>query len=565
MRIEEPLTAAQYVAAFLEAVKVRHVYLLSGGMIAPLIDAIARSGKLRLVLVSHEQAGAFAAEAEARITGVPAVAMGTSGPGVLNLISGIASCHYDSIPAIFIGGQVQTYFLKGERATRQFGLQETPFADVAQPVAKAVIRLRTASDIAPAFAEAFAVASGDRPGPVAIEFPYDLQGARLEHERLLLPEPAKGQPPDHAAIEAAARLVSGAERPVVLAGGGVRAAGMMRAVRDFLRRYGLPAATTMAALDLLPADEELRIGLPGIYGTRSANTTMGRADLILVLGSRLDHGVLGFDPTGFARSRRILQVDLDTAEMSRVRGHTRIVSDLRDVVPALDAALGLRGYRAPRPWAREIAERAIAFPDTAERPLGEGLDPNLLFDRLGRASRAASVYVVDAGQHTFFCAQSIKLHEGQRYVSSIGLGSMGTALPGAIGAALATGAPVVSVSGDGAIQLNLQDLHTVRRERLPVKFVVMNNSSHGLVRQFQKETLDARYHATLWNYDTPDFKAVFAAYGIPGQTISTHAELEPALEWLWRDPFGAQLLECRVDPHIDVIPAIRPGRQIYQV
>lgn len=559
-------TAAEYVAAFLEAANVRRVYVLSGGMIAPLIDAIARSAKLRLVLVSHEQVGAFAVDAEARITGGPAVAMGTSGPGALNLISGIASCYYDSVPAIFIGGQVQTYFLKGEKPTRQFGLQEAPFADVASPVAKAVIRLKNVSDVRSAFAEAFAVACSGRPGPVAIEFPYDLQGAQLKHQELVLPEPTRPRPTDNASIEAAIQLVSAAERPVVLAGGGVRAAGMIHAVRDFLRRHRLPAATTMAALDLLPAEEELRIGLPGIYGTRSANTIMGRADLVLVFGSRLDHGVLGFDPRGFSRNRRVVQVDLDAGEMSvRLRGHTTITGDLRDVVPALSAALELRGYRTPSSWTREIAELAAAFPDTAERQLGPGLDPNVLFDRLGRASRDASAYVVDAGQHTFFCAQSIKLYEGQRYVSSIGLGSMGTAIPGAIGAALATGAPVVAVSGDGAIQLNLQDLHTVSRERLPVKFVLMNNASHGLVRQFQKETLEGRYHATLWDYEVPDFKAIFGAYGIAGRTISSSAELDAALAWLWYDSYKPQLLECRVDPHIDITPAIRAGRQIYQV
>jgi acetolactate synthase-1/2/3 large subunit len=303
-----------------------------------------------------------------------------------------------------------------------------------------------------------------------------------------------------------------------------------------------------------------------MYGTRFANTVLGLADLVLVLGSRLDHGVLGADPSGFARRRALIRVDCDAGELCcRLRPQLPIHADVGPFVAELDNALAARGFRTPQAWRTTIVGEAARWPDTAERTPNAEIDPNRFFDRLGRASRAAKAFVVDAGQHTFFCGQSIKLADGQRYVSSISFGSMGTAIPGAIGAALATGGPVVAISGDGAVQMNIQDLHTVAQRRLPIKFVIMNNRSHGLVRQFQKEILAGRYHATLWDYQVPDLLAVFAAYGIEGRSIVTSAEVDTGLAWLWGDPTRAQVLEFAVDPFLDLCPMVPLGRQIQQM
>jgi acetolactate synthase I/II/III large subunit len=553
----------EYVAQFLSQIGVARTYLLSGGMIAPLIDAIGEHRNLKLITVAHEQAAGFCADAEGRLTGIPGVALGTSGPGALNLVTALAACHYDSVPAIFIGGQVQTYVRRGSRLTRQFGLQECDFPTVTAPIAKMVVSPRNAREVPELLASAYVAAVSDRPGPVVVDIPFDVQIGETGCAQVVPAERPGVAVPTPESITFAADAIAAAQRPLVLAGGGVRCAGASAACRDLVRRFSLPLVTTVAALDVLPYDAPLRVGMPGTYGTRAANLTMDACDLLLVLGSRLDQGVLGADPAAFARQRTVVQIDIDADELgARIKSNHAMRADVGAALGQLITALEARGYRAPEQWIARIAEIAHAYSDVDERPPSEAIDPNRFFARLGQASGAAGTFCVDAGQHTWHCAQSLQLQHGQRFLSSTGLWAMGSAIPTAIGAALATGRPAVAVAGDGSVQLNIQELGTAVREELPLKVVVIDNGAHGMVRQFQSEFMQGRFHATVWNYRVPDLVRICEAYGLAARSMRHDAEVDAALAWLWSDPRRAQCLHVITDLNVNVSPSVSFGRQL---
>lgn len=558
------MKCSDYLAEFLSQIGVKRAYVLSGGMIAPLIDAIGRHPRLTLVNVAHEQAGGFCADAEARLTGVPGVALGTSGPGALNLVTTIATSYFDSVPTLLIGGQVQSYLRKGGRPLRQSALQECDFPRVVQPICKAVVTPAKGDALPGALADSYVQAVSGRPGPVVLDIPFDVQMGDCNVDRVTVPALPPPAGPAPSAIAAAADILTAAKRPLVLAGGGVR--GARRACHDFVQGFRMPLAGTIAALDVLAAGDPLRIGMPGTYGTRAANMALAACDALLVLGSRLDHGVLGADPAGFTRRRSLIQVDVDQGELhARVNRHIAIESDCAPAIAALAAALAERGYATPQPWMQQLAELGDTFPDTGERPPSTAIDPNVFFARLGKKSQAAAVFCVDAGQHTWFCAQSLRLKAGQRLLSSTGLWAMGSAIPSAIGAALATGRPAVAIAGDGAVQLNIQDLATATRQRLPIKVIVLDNAAHGMVRQFQSEFLEGRHYGTVWDYSVPDLIRIFEGYGFAGRVIKQAAEIDAALDWLWADPAKPQVLRVAIDQSIDVSPSVPFGRQLHEM
>jgi acetolactate synthase I/II/III large subunit len=553
----------EYLAHFLVRLGIARAYLLSGGMIAPLIDAIGENRDLKLITLAHEQAAGFCAEAEGRLTGIPGVALGTSGPGALNLVTALASCYYDSVPAIFIGGQVQTYLRRGSRSIRQFALQECDFPAVASPIAKMVASPRHAREVPELLAAAFAASVSERPGPVVLDIPFDVQIGETGLSEIMLPTMPVAPSPAANIINAMADAITTAHRPLVLAGGGVRCAGMRRACRDFVVRFGFPLATTIAALDVLPSDAPLRVGMPGTYGTRAANLTMDACDLLLVLGSRLDQGVMGADPAAFARQRTVIQIDIDAGELdARIRNKTALRADISAALVELTSALATRAYRAPEAWAEQVTEIARADPDTNERVVDSGIDPNRFFAQLGRASGAAGTYCVDAGQHTWHCAQSLRLQDGQRFLSSTGLWAMGSAIPTAIGAALATDRPAVAIAGDGSVQLNIQDIDSAMREALPLKVLILDNGAHGMVRQFQSEFMGGRHHATMWNYRAPHLVRILEAYGLESRAINFAAEIDDALAWMWSDPRRPQSLRVMTAQTINVTPSVPFGRQL---
>jgi acetolactate synthase I/II/III large subunit len=559
------MKASEALVETLVAEGVTLAFEVVGGTIAPVIDAIHRDGRIRLVSMRHEQAAAFAAEGAARMTGVPGFAMATSGPGATNLLTGVASCWFDSTPAVFLTGQVASGELRGTRPVRQRGFQETDVVAMAAPVTKAAARLDDAEGLAGHVAAAFVRARAGRPGPVLVDVPMDLQSREVaDGGAARAPAAAPPPAPDPDAVARLVAALAGAERPLILAGGGIRTSGTAAALRAFAERTGVPVAHSLMGVDVLPGDHPLRVGLIGTYGNRWANTAIGRSDVIAVLGSRLDIRQTGADVAGFAAGRAIHHVDCDAAELNhRVPGCATIEADLGAFFTAA-AEHGATGDHAA--WRDELRALRERWPDTAEQP-GDvpGINPNVLMRRLGAAARAVAAVVADVGQHQMWAAQSLSLHDGQRFLTSGGLGAMGFALPAAIGAALAADAPVLCVAGDGGFQLNLQELQTVVETGAPVKVVIVDNGVHGMVRQFQETYFDGRFPSTQWGYSAPDFAAVARAYGIAATTVADPGRLDAALAETMRDPRRPHVLVVKVDATANAYPKLAFGRPITEM
>ncbi len=557
--------ASDLVAGYLAEQGVRSVFELVGGMITHLLDSIHRDGRVRIVSMHHEQGAAFAAEGHARMTGVPGVAMATSGPGAINLLTGIASCYFDSTPAVFITGQVNRDEMKGDRAIRQMGFQETEIVSLAAPITKAAWQVAEPDQLLPMLKRSFEIALEGRPGPVLLDIPMDLQRAELPP---LASDPntaASRSRVDDGAVAALMDALGRSERPLVLVGGGVRAAGAAAPIRTLLRQLGVPVVHSLMGVDVLPSSNELRIGMIGSYGNRWANLAVGRSDLLLVLGSRLDIRQTGSETAAFAAGRTIFHVDCDPAEINnRVKGVRPIVADLKDFATTAIEHSTRTSLPSWTAWRREIEELRSGWPDTSELHGAPGINPNALMHQLAGVSGDAAAYVADVGQHQMWAAQSLDLGEDQRFLTSGGLGSMGFGLPAAIGAALATDRPIVLVAGDGGFQTNIQELQTVARNRLPIKMVILNNRSHGMVRQFQQSYFESRFQSTVWGYTTPDFAAVASAYDIPSHAIQSESGVEHGLAWV-RDQAGPALLEVSISPEANVYPKIAFGRPISEM
>lgn len=562
------MKASDYVARFLHAQGVGHVFELVGGMITHLLDSIHQQGQIQLVSVHHEQAAAFAADAYGRITGRPGVAMATSGPGATNLLTGIGSCYFDSTPALFITGQVNRNEQKGSRPIRQLGFQETDIVAMAAPITKAAWRVHEPAELPALLARAFLLAMEGRPGPVLLDIPMDVQRAELAAveppPRLATPEPESPGPAD---VEELLARLEAAERPLILAGGGLRAAGALELFRAFVERTTVPVAYSLLATDVLPHDHSARVGMIGSYGNRWANLALARSDLLVVLGSRLDVRQTGSQTDAFRSGREIYHVDCEPGELNnRVQGCRAIRADLRSFLGAAN-----RGPHQPArgrlaQWRLEIAEGRRRWPDTNELHDTHGINPNDFMHQLSAASGRASAYVVDVGQHQMWAAQSLELGPDQRFLTSGGMGAMGFALPAALGAALACpDRPVVTIAGDGGFQLNLQELQTVLRERLPIKIVIVNNRCHGMVRQFQQAYFDERYRSTLWGYSAPDFAQIAAAYGIASATVAEPRAVTDGLRQLWHEPEAPFLLQVMVDTFANAYPKLAFGRPVSEM
>ncbi len=560
------MKVSDYLAAWLEHKGIHTVFELSGGMIATLLDALCRQGKIRVVSMHHEQAAAFAADAFGRITGLPGVAMATSGPGAINLLTGLGSCYFDSSPALFITGQVNRNEQKGDRPVRQLGFQETDIVSMTQPIAKAAWRVQTSEEVPALLDRAFALATDSRPGPVLVDLPMDLQRAEIQEFAPDLAGPPLEAPTPlmESQWQALAERLKAARRPLILAGGGVRCGRVAHLFREFVSQTRIPTVHSLMGVDLLPYGHPWRVGMLGSYGNRWANWAVGSSDFVLVLGSRLDVRQTGSDTESFSRDRVIFHVDCDAGEVNnRVGNCVALISPLRDFLTGALARRAQLERLDIAEWTGQIAAKRAEWPDVGEIAGVGGINPNEFMHALSRASSAAAAYVVDVGQHQMWAGQSLELSERQRFLTSGGMGSMGFALPAAVGAACALpGEPVVVIAGDGGFQCNIQELQTVVRNRFPLKLVVINNRCLGMVRQFQESYFNSRFQSTLWGYSAPDFVKVASAYGIEARRVQTPSGVEEALTWLWSDIKRPMLLEVAITESANVYPKLAFGRPI---
>jgi acetolactate synthase I/II/III large subunit len=563
------MKVSDYIAEFLHRKNISVVFEMAGGMITHLLDSIAQYKDIQIVSVHHEQAASFAADVYGRLTDKPGVALATSGPGATNLLTGIGSCYFDSSPALFITGQVNAHEQKGDRPIRQLGFQETDIVSMAKPITKAVYQITNPSDVPRIFEEAYTTALSGRPGPVLIDIPMNVQrGTVTELDRIgdRLANDATTAEISFEVLAQVCEWLAEAKRPVIIAGGGIRAGRALEAFQEFLRQTNLPVITSLLGLDSVPFRSSNRIGFWGSYGNRWANLAIGEADTMLVLGSRLDIRQTGAD-TGFFANKRIIHIDCESGEINnRINGCFGITADLNTFLTALNEYLKITKteIQPTFSWTEEIEILREQWPDSKELEEIDGINPNQFMHCLSSKAGQVAAWVADVGNHQMWAAQSLEIGDTQRFLTSGGMGAMGFALPAAMGAAITLKKPVVMIAGDGGFQLNIQELQTIFRNKLPVKMVVINNNSLGMIRQFQDSYFDSRYQSTSWGYSAPDFSKIATAYCIESMSIDDEVDMESAVQWLLNDS-APKLLQVAVSFKANAYPKIAFGKPITEM
>ncbi|HVX14860.1 MAG TPA: thiamine pyrophosphate-binding protein [Pirellulales bacterium] len=559
---------SDYVATFLASQGIRHVFAVSGGASLHLIHSIAETEGTSFVCPLHEQAGAMAADGYARVTGNLGAALATSGPGATNLLTGACCAYYDSVPMIFITGQVSTFRAKGDTGVRQIGFQETDTVDIFRPVTKYAVQVDRPERIRYELENACHIARSGRPGPVLLDIPDDVQRAQVDADRLVgyTPPPVGDRSDLSAALAQCKAWIAEAKRPVVVLGWGVRLSGAAALAREVIDRLGLPVAPTWAMADLLPADHPLRIGTFGTHGTRHANFAVQNADLIVSVGSRLDTKATGSPPATFAREARKIVVDIDVHELQKFPRYglnidLPIAADAREFFAALSVAVDHGPPIAD--WLKQIEDwkrRWPVCPSDWQRQ--EDVNPYVFVKALAHACREGEAIFLDTGCTLAWCMQAFDFKAGQRLFHDWNNTAMGWALPASIGASFAQGGgPVVCVTGDGSLQMNIQELATVVRHKLPIKLFLLNNHGHSMIQQTQDQWLGSRYFASsvAGGLADPDYVAIAKAYGFRTVTLSRNAELAVGIAEVMA---AAGPVFCHVDVRAEhrVTPQVKFGR-----
>lgn len=560
------IKVSDFIAEFIEKKGITSIFELSGGMITHILDSLHQKTEVNIVTMHHEQGAAFAAEGFARISGLPGIALATSGPGATNLLTGIGSCYFDSTPAIFITGQVNRHELKGDSGLRQLGFQETDIITMAKPITKYCVQVNDPNEIPLILEKAYTIALEGRPGPILIDIPMDVQRTQIEVVNII-PDKRFVKHIDSTILESLSNEILKAKKPLVLSGRGIKASGSQELFNEFINKTKIPVITSLLGLDTISFDDKNRVGFIGSYGNRWANIAFGECDLLIVLGARLDIRQTGAD-TKFIENRTIYHIDFELAEINnRVKGCIAIESELADFFEQFSSVTENNKFVSPTDWLSYISELKQKWPDINElQP--QGINPNVFMHLLSKNSKLAKAYLADVGSHQMWAAQSLELNKEQHFLTSGGMGAMGFSLPAGIGACIALDKqPVVVLVGDGCIQINIQELQTMVRNNLPVKVIVLNNNTLGMIRQFQDSYFESRYQSTYWGYSAPDFAKVANAYGIESKTIEKEEDMLEAIEWLWSNDnsFKPQLLQVMIDSHTNTYPKIAFGRPITEM
>ncbi|CAB4933090.1 MAG: acetolactate synthase large subunit [Actinobacteria bacterium] len=529
----EQITGAQSLVYALETAGVTDVFGIPGGAILPLYDPLMDSSSIRHILVRHEQGAGHAAEGYAYVTGKVGVCMATSGPGATNLVTPLADANMDSVPMVAITGQVPSPSIGTD------AFQEADIRGITMPITKHSFLVTNPDDIPRAIAEAFHLASTGRPGPVLVDVSKDaLQGSTTFEwpSSLDLPGYHPVTRPHAKQIREAARMIIDAKSPVLYVGGGVMRARASMALMRLAELTGIPVVTTLMARGAFPDSHPLHLGMPGMHGTVAAVGALQKSDLLITLGARFDDRVTGKLST-FAPDAAIIHADIDPAEIGKNRdADVPIVGDLAEIIPDLVTAIeaeyaaGRRGdYEA---WWSLVGRWRDTYPLGYDLPDDGSLSPQYVIERLGVISGPESIYAAGVGQHQMWAAQFVKYERPDSWINSGGLGTMGFAVPAAMGAKV--GAPdrtVWAVDGDGCFQMTNQELATCAINDIPIKVALINNSSLGMVRQWQTLFYNERYSNTdLHSHRIPDFVKLADAYGCHGLRCESPEEVDATIE-----------------------------------
>jgi acetolactate synthase-1/2/3 large subunit len=541
----------------LKAEGVKDVFGIPGGAALPIYDALV-DADFRHIQVRHEQGGGHAAEGYAKASGRVGVAFATSGPGATNLVTPIADAMMDSVPTVFITGQVRTELIGTD------GFQEADILGSTLPFVKHSFQLTDPREIPESVHEAFHLASSGRPGPVLLDIPQDLSRADIEYVPRSEPVELPGYKPsiegNTKQIRIAAKAMANARRPVIYSGGGVVNANASEELRELATSDRFPLTSTVMGLGAFPASHEQWLGMLGMHGTRAANYAMDEADLIVAIGARFDDRVTG-KLSEFAPRAKFIHIDVDPAEISKnVPAHIPIVGDAKQVLPKLT-----REYRALQTdpsrldaWWQRIRAWQEEYPLHYEPGADGEIKPQFMIEAMHRATQGDAIVTSDVGQHQMWAAQYYGFDKPRRWINSGGLGTMGFGLPSAVGAKVACpDETVVCLAGDGSLVMTCQELATCVHEDIPVKVFLMNNGYMGMVRQWQELFWDNRYSAVEMG-PSPDWVKLAEAFGVKGMRCEREADLEETMASALAED-GPVLLDVRVSQHENCFPMIPAG------
>ncbi|MET0160473.1 MAG: acetolactate synthase large subunit, partial [Acidimicrobiales bacterium] len=563
---KEQLNGGQALIRSLELEGVEVMFGLPGGAILPVYDPIIDS-PIRHILVRHEQGAGHMAEGYAHVTGRPGVAMVTSGPGATNIVTPLCDAFMDSIPLVVITGQVPTAAIGSD------AFQECDTTGITQSVTKHNFLVTSAADIPRTIREAFHIATTGRPGPVLVDIPKDIVDPQHPNsamewywpDELDLPgynPTTKGHPK---MIRQAAELISASHRPVIYAGGGILKARAAEALKELAELCEIPVVTTLMARGAFPDSHPLCLGMPGMHGNYTAVTAMQRSDLLIALGSRFDDRVTG-KLDGFAPDAKIIHVDIDPAELGKVRRpDVPIVGDCRLVIEALVEVLKGRGGLESQPdrseWKSTLSGWQEKYPLTYQPAEdGEGLKPQYVLEELRDMTPDDTIVVSGVGQHQMWTSQYWKFDYPYTWVNSGGLGTMGFSVPAAIGAKVGRPEKMVwAVDGDGCFQMTAQELVTAAAERIPVKVAILNNAYLGMVRQWQEMFYDERYSEVYLSPDLPDYVKWAEAMGCVGLRAESPEEVTPIIEKANSIDDRPVVIDFRTDAREKVYPMVAAG------
>jgi len=553
------LTGAEILCETLTHLGVRHLFGYPGGAILPVYDALGKS-KLHHVLVRHEQGATHMADGYARASGGVGVAMATSGPGATNMVTGIATAMLDSSPVVCITGQVSSKLLGSD------AFQEIDITGITMPITKHNVVVSRAEDVARTVREAFVIANSGRPGPVLVDITKDAQQASCDFnwETSAPKLPVKRQRVNYekADFDRAVELLNSAKRPLILAGHGIMVSGAMRAFEQFVRSGNFPVAMTLLGIGCFPASDPMNLGMMGMHGEAWVNHAIQEADLLIAVGMRFDDRVTG-DLRTYARDARKIHIEIDRSEINKnVKVDAALVGDAREVLEQLLPCI----QRRERPdWLAHIRELKG---DSAVRDI-QGLPDNghlyaaHVINDLWKETNGEAIVVTDVGQHQMWEAQYYHHNQPRSLVTSGGLGTMGFALPAAIGAKFAKpDADVWVVVGDGGFQMTMCELATIVQEKIKVNIAIINNGFLGMVRQWQEFFYDKRYVATP--LVAPDFAALANAFGIRGERITSRADVAPTIRSA-RESKEPVLIDFRVEQEDSVYPMVPAGGALHEM
>jgi acetolactate synthase-1/2/3 large subunit len=553
------LTGAEILCETLTHLGVKHVFGYPGGAILPVYDAIGKS-KLHHVLVRHEQGATHMADGYARASGGVGVAMATYGPGATNMVTGIATAMLDSSPVVCITGQVSSKLLGSD------AFQEIDITGITMPITKHNVIVSKAEDIARTVREAFLIANSGRPGPVLVDITKDAQQASCEFNfdaaAPKLPPKRKRVNYEKADFDRAVELLNSAKRPLILGGHGIMVSGAMKTFEQFVRDGHFPVAMTLLGIGCFPAGDPLNLGMMGMHGEAWVNHAIQEADLLIAVGMRFDDRVTG-DLRTYARDAKKIHIEIDRSEINKnVKVDSALIGDAREV---LEALLPHIEKRDRHDWLAHIRELKG---DSAVRDI-QGLPDNghlyaaHVINDLWKETKGEAIVVTDVGQHQMWEAQYYHHNKPRSLVTSGGLGTMGFALPAAIGAKFAKpDADVWVVVGDGGFQMTMCELATIVQEKIKVNIAIINNGYLGMVRQWQEFFYDKRYVATP--LVAPDFAALANAFGIRGERITSRADVLPTIRSA-RESKDPVLIDFRVEQEDSVYPMVPAGGSLHEM